>query len=82
MAGAITDQIEKAKDRFVETRRSGDHKTYLIGFGHYKTAEALFQMHKNDMQLYKMTVSEQIEKSLLLLADLYPSPRLADAEMP
>jgi len=82
MAGAITDQIEKAKDRFVETRRSGDHKTYLIGFGHYKTAEALFQMHKNDMQLYKMTVSEQIEKSMLLLADLYPSPRLADAEMP
>ena len=82
MAGAITDQIEKAKDRFVETRKSSDRKTYLIGYGHYKTAEALFQTHNIDIELYKMTVSERIEKSLLLLADFYPSPRLTDAEMP
>ena len=82
MARAIADQIEKAKDRFVETRESGDRKTYLIGYGHYKTAEALFQTYNIDIELYKMTVSERIEKSLLLLADVYPSPRLADAEMP
>ena len=82
MAGAIADQIEKAMNGFVETRSSQDGQTYLMGYGHYQTADALFRNHRDDIQLYSETADRLIEKSLLLLADFYPSPRLADADMP
>ena len=50
--------------------------------GHYQTADMLFQTHRDDIGLYSETGGALIEKSLLLLADFYPSPRLPDAEMP
>jgi len=82
MAGAIADQIKKAMNGFVETRSSRDKHTYLMGYGHYQTADMLFQTHRDDIGLYSETGDALIEKSLLLLADFYPSPRLPDAEMP
>ena len=82
MVGAIADQIEKAMNGFVDTRSSRDDQTYLMGYGYYKTAEALFRTHRDDIRLYSETADELIEKSLRLLADFYPSRRLAHTSMP
>ncbi len=82
MAGAIADQIEKVINGFVETLSSRDYQTYLMGYGHYQTAQALYGTHRDDIKIYSQTADKLIENSLLQLTDFYPSPRLADADIP
>lgn len=79
---AIADQIEKAKNRFLEARASGDAQAYLIGYGHYKTAETLFIEHSEDIRLSNEKAAKLVDDSLALLAEVYVSPRLEDITRP
>lgn len=78
----IADQIEKAKNRFLEARASRDAQVYLIGYGHYKTAETLFKEHSEDIRLSNEKAAKLVDDSLALLAEVYVSPRLEDITRP
>lgn len=82
-AKVIADQIERATAQYDSASRTDAYEPYLDGYGFYKTANALLEDHRADIEADAPEFVEQADAVLAILAKAYPTadrPDTLDAD--
>ncbi|MCZ4299387.1 hypothetical protein [Henriciella marina] len=79
----IADQIDRATAQYDSASRTDAYEPYLDGYGFYKTANALLEDHRADIEADAPEFVEQADAVLAILAEAYPTadrPDTLDAD--